>query len=315
MITNIVGRLDTQLAQVLIEAIILEVKLVKDQNIGVNIKQNPLSSGQFTGAGVINNNSTVPFLSQATNLVGGNGLNYFGKFGGSLEAAISAVASDSKIQILSRPHLQLSHATEGNFFIGESVPYITGVNNFGGFGTGNQTQSSYSEKEIGLNLTVTPFITPEGLVVMDIAQDFDSRGADVVIDGNPVPIINKRSVTSLLTVRNTETIILGGFISDNKSNSKSGVPFLKDIPLLGALFRTKDVGSTRSEIIVLIRATILPTPEMAAYVARQERDRLPGIKEAEADFKMEYGDRMHKADQETEKANKSDKIKQLDDTF
>ena len=87
--------------------------------------------------------------------------------------------------------------------------------------------------------------------------------------------------------RDRETIILGGYIRTNKSKTSSGVPLLKDIPLLGTAFRTKGSDFKRSELIVLIRPTVLNTPEDAAREAEEERNRLPGMRGMEED--MEYG--------------------------
>jgi type II secretory pathway component GspD/PulD (secretin) len=84
-------------------------------------------------------------------------------------------------------------------------------------------------------------------------------------------------------VRNRETIILGGFISDEKRKSASGVPFLKDIPILGFLFRNTSKQNDRRELVVLIRPTVLPTPEIAATAARDEKSLMPGITAAEAE--------------------------------
>ena len=93
-----------------------------------------------------------------------------------------------------------------------------------------------------------------------------------------------------------DTILLGGFIRDAKTDTESGVPFLKDIPLLGNLFKSKSSTSKRSELLVLIRPTILKTPEDAALMVSQERMRLPGIREAEAEFKAAEEARLRKVE-------------------
>ena len=77
-------------------------------------------------------------------------------------------------------------------------------------------------------------------------------------------------------MRDHDTIMLGGLIETDKNKNKSGVPFLMDIPMLGYLFRSSHVDETRNELIVLIRPTVLPTPEIAALTARPRRTRCPG---------------------------------------
>ncbi|MDX1952802.1 MAG: secretin N-terminal domain-containing protein [Verrucomicrobiota bacterium] len=286
MITNLVQKVDVLLAQVLLEAVILEVKLGDKYRLGVSAVQNPKKFGQdFTGAGVINNGQ--PFLNNLTNFPGAapDGFTYFGKINDTFDVTVNALAEDSNINIVSRPRIQTSHAIPGFFFIGETVPYITGFTDYGGLtGSGLSTRSSITERTIGLNLAVTPFITPDGLVVMEISQQFDQRGQDVIIENNPVPLVNSRQAEATLTVRDGDMIMLGGFISENKSKNKSGVPFLKDIPGIGALFRSKNTSNDRTELIILMKATVLQTPEDAALIARSERAQLPGVAAAEQEF-------------------------------
>ena len=298
MITNIVSKVDVLLAQVLIEAVIMEVTLGDSQKLGINWVQRPKSFGNGSaGTGVINNNQ--PFLSGLTNFPSGStaGLSYFGQINNQWDVALSAVAENSSVHIVSRPRIQTSHAIPGSFFVGETVPYITGFTDYGGYGgaTGLSTRSVVQQANVGFSLFVTPYITPDGLVVMEISQEFSTRGRDVMIDNNPVPIINGRNADSTLTVRDGDTIMMGGFITENRSRAKAGVPFLKDIPGLGVLFRSNNDSNDRTELIVLMRARVLRTPEDAAILASDERRDLPGIHQAEQDLQDANDKRKEKA--------------------
>jgi general secretion pathway protein D len=295
MITNIVDKVDKLLAQVLIEAVILEVSFNDSLNFGVSAAQNPRRWGDFTGAGGYNNGPG--FLSGVTNFPSGlpDGFSYWGKINPQLDVAVTAIAKSGNAKVLSRPRVQTSHANPGTFFIGESVPYITGTYDYGGYGSSYGARSQYTEKQIGISLDVTPFITPEGFVVMEISQSYDSRGTDVYIDGNPVPIINNRQASAMLTVRDGEAVMLGGFITENRNKSNSGVPLLKDIPLLGALFRSTSRDSRRTELLVFMRASVLKTPEDASRLVEKEKSQLPGVLEAEQEFKQSMDKRLKKA--------------------
>jgi len=295
MITNIVAKVDQLLAQVLIEAVILEVSFNDSLSFGVSAAQNPRRWGDFTGAGGYNNGPG--FLSGVTNFPSGlpDGFSYWGKINPQLDVAVTAIAKKGDAKVLSRPRVQTSHANAGSFFIGESVPYITGTYDYGGYGSSYGARSQYTEKEIGIQLDVTPFITPEGFVVMEIAQSYDSRGPNVIIDGNPVPTINKRVASAMLTVRDGEAVMLGGFITENRNKSSSGVPVLKDIPLLGALFRSTSRDSKRVELLVFMRASVLKTPEDASRLVEKEKSQLPGVLEAEQEFKESMDKRLKKA--------------------
>ena len=134
-----------------------------------------------------------------------------------------------------------------------------------------------------MELDVTPFINPDGLVVMDINQEIDDVNGYTSIDGNQVPNTDKRTLSSEIAVRNQDTIMLGGFIRSDKTASRSGVPVLEDIPVLGALFSSRSNTKAREELVVLMRPTVMTTPEAAAAQTLREERRLPGVSAAAAD--------------------------------
>ena len=297
-IKHVIGELDVLLAQVLIEAVILDVHLGKSFQFSLSAAQNQKS---FTGGGTpivggggFNNGPPfINFLSSATNSVSslgtnafsgigsGTGLNYFGDIGPTWDIAMQALQSDTTANVIQRPRIQTSQAKSASFFVGETVPYVTGTYYGGGYSGGNSSQ--YSQLSVGVELDVTPFINPDGLVVMDIAQEIDDISGNVQIDNNPVPITTKRTLNSEIAVRDHDTIILGGFVRDDKSKSKSGVPLLMDIPLLGNLFTSRSDSKTREELLVLMRPTVLKTPEAASSQTLTEERRLPGVSAAQSD--------------------------------
>ena len=99
-------------------------------------------------------------------------------------------------------------------------------------------------------------------------------------------------------MRDHDTIILGGLIETDKNKNNSGVPFLMDIPLLGYLFRSSHSDETRNELIVLIRPTVLPTPEIAALTATAEKNKMPGVRATEKEIQAEEVLRQKAADKE-----------------
>ena len=301
MIKDIISKLDVVLAQVLIEAIIMEVSLDDSKQLGVSyLETKPHGIGNyFNGIGGINNGNplTDSSFTALTNAAGGigSGFSYLAHLGGDLDITATAIAQDSRVNVLSRPRIQTSHAVPANLFIGNTVPYITGTA-FGYTGVGSQSQ--YTEKQVGITLNVLPLINPDGLVVMDIQQDIEQLGTPTTIDGNAVPTTTKRSASAKVAVKDRDTVILGGFISNTKSSSKSGVPFLKDLPLLGYLFRSTSDSHQRVELIVMMRPTVLPTPEIAAAVANTERNNLPGIRRAEIENRSDETKRLKQAERE-----------------
>jgi general secretion pathway protein D len=300
MIKDIVNKLDVVLAQVLIETIIMDVSMDDSWKLGLSAIQTPKQlSDSVAGAGGMNANKFFDFAGQdATNSIGqliGSGFRYFGKVNDNYYVTLEAAASDGRINVIQKPRVQTSHATPASIFIGNTVPYVSGTY-YGGGSYGNS--SSYQQLSVGIGLNVTPFINSDGLVVMQIDETIDEISGFSSIDGNSVPNTTSRTISAEVAVRDGETIILGGFIRNSNNKSKSGVPILKDIPLLGYLFRQTSDSKERKELIVLMRPTVLRTPELAALQVDKEKERLPGVLQAEQDineFELNAV-KQHKAD-------------------
>ncbi len=286
LLTNIVAKIDTLLAQVLIESIILEVSLDKGSDFGVSMVQRPQQFGKWSSTGASINDASI-----ATNLLGsafGSGFSYFGQFKNDFAFALSAMATDSNAKVLARPRIQTTHAQEAEFEIGDTVPYPRSSSPYyGGVGTTYTPYTTYDEKKVTTHLVVTPYITPDGLVTLEVTQNIDQLGPPVKVGQDEVPTIRTRSASAVLSVHDRETVILGGFITDRNTENNSGVPWLKDIPILGWAFRSKSNTKQRTELIVLIRPTILNTPEEASAIAESERKSLPIAAATARDFQKE----------------------------
>ena len=316
MIKEIISKLDVPLAQVLIEAVIMNVTIGNTFKLGVSADQKPknVGSGIIGGGGMNNGQGFLSTIQQIigyqTNFSGigsnlttivnpvfqtvsglgtnGNGfgsalpggLSYFGSIGPNYDVAVQAAETDDHASIIQRPRIQTSQAKPAQFFVGSTVPYVTGTYYNGGYGGGNSSQ--YSQLSVGVELDVTPFINPDGEVTMEIQQEIDDVDGFTKIDGNDVPKTLKRTLNATITVRDHDTVMLGGFIKSFKQTSKSGVPFLSDIPLLGNLFSSRSDQKDRQELIVLMRPTVLKTPELAAKNTVKESQRLPGVSSAAA---------------------------------
>ena len=348
-IKEIISKLDVLLSQVLIEAIIMDVTLGHSWNLGVSAVQNPQTyspSVPIVGGGGMNNgqsffnflqnasSSTTNSSASGTNLIttivntifsrgagaGTNGasfassvpsgLSYFGNIGPTWDVAVQAAESDSTVTVIQRPRIQTSQAKPAQFFVGSTVPYITS-SYYGGSGIGNS--SSYSTLSVGIELDVTPFINPDGLVVMDINQEIDDISGSTTIDGNAVPTTDKRTLSSEIAVRNGDTVMLGGFIRSDKTKSKSGVPLLQDIPIIGNLFTSRSDSKDRQELIVMMRPTVLKTPELAAAQTIKEQHRLPGVSAAAAEdtaYENKLIEAEHKAELKRAEAEQKAEQKQ-----
>jgi general secretion pathway protein D len=284
IIKKVIAQLDVVQPQVLIESIIMEVSLDDAFALGISGGQKPKQyNSTLQGGGAVNGSqlgAAQQFLGNVlsngiTQFPAGNGFTWFGNINNEWIVAINAAANDGRINVLSRPRIQTTHAVEASLFIGDTVPYITGtITDISG------ARSQYQQLRVGITLNVLPLINPEGLVVMDISQSIQQLGTPTTIDGNAVPTTTERSAAAKVAVRDGEAVMLGGLISTSRSKSKAGVPFLKDLPGLGYLFRSTSESSRRVELIVLMRPLVLPTPEAASIMAQNERETLPGVSSA-----------------------------------
>ncbi len=289
-IKDIIEKLDVVLAQVLVETLIMDVTIGDDWNFGVSAAQKTREFNQnFAGAGAMNANKFFDFTGQSsTNAFGellGSGMKYFGKVNEDIYISVAAAASQGKLRVIQRPRIQTSHATPARLFIGSTVPYVTSTFFNTGFGG---SSSSFQQLKVGIGLDVTPFINQEGLVVMKIDETIDELDGSTFIQGvGEVPNTKSATLSAEIAVRDGESVILGGIVRNSNDLSKSGVPFLKDIPLLGYLFRSTTNKKKRQESIVLMRPTVLRTPELAALQVKLERKHMPGISEAESVNRLE----------------------------
>ena len=320
-IKKIISELDVVLAQVLIETIILDVSLENAFNFGVTAGQRPYAINGNTNnvfGGVINNGNgplagVINFLNQVSGSNGqatansaftyppGGGVNYFGKFGESMrwDVFVQAAASDGRINVIQTPQVQTSHATPASIFVGRTVPYVQSTYYGGGYAGG--PSSSYQQLRVGIGLNVTPFINQDGLVVMKIDEQIDEISGSTDIQGvGAVPNTTSRTLSAEVAVRDRETIILGGFIRNSDQKTVSGVPILKDIPILGYLFTSRISQKERSELLVLMRPTVLRTPELAAAQVGEEKKRMTGVMQAEIDHEKAQK-KAYKAFQEKNK--------------
>lgn len=284
---KIIEKVDTLLAQVLIEGVIMEVGLNSGFKFGVDAKQTPTTYGKdFVGGGAMNNLGSGGLTNLFPNVPTGGGLSYLMNISSNYNILVSALGSDANVNVLQRPRIVTSHAVGARFFAGSTIPFVQGSFFGGGIGTGN---TYYERQDVGVELDVVPYLTKDGLVVMEVEQRIEEiapNNGGVQTTAN-APVTNKREANSMISIRSGEAVLLGGYIRASKANSESGVPFLKDVPLLGYLFRSTSIDKARTELMILMRPTILPTPQSAADLTNEYQEDSPQIRMMEDDFRKE----------------------------
>ena len=166
-----------------------------------------------------------------------------------VDLELSALQAEGEGEVISTPRVITANAKEASIEQGVEIPYQEST---------SSGATSVQFKKAVLSLNVTPQITPDGRIIMDLAIHDDTQGQTVsTANGGSVPSINTRKVNTQVLVNNGQTVVLGGIYEDDKTDTVNKVPLLGDVPLLGALFRFKEHKDDRTELLVFITPKIL----------------------------------------------------------
>jgi type II secretion system protein D len=255
-----IKRLDTQPRQVVIEALIARVDLTDNLSFGfawslqtdVNITGlKPFNKDINLSGDAVSKPFGTTFDKGAS-----DGFTFIATDpSGIVRARLTAALKDSRAKILAAPHVLVSDNREARIQVGSQIPLATSTTSTpisGGTEFTNTTTSTIQYKDIGIILNVKPQINDSGLVSLVLTQEVSSQGDTVKIAGSDFASINKTEATTELVAQDGQTIIIGGLIREDVTNSKDGIPLLSRIPLIGYLFSNTSRTSTRTELIILL---------------------------------------------------------------
>jgi general secretion pathway protein D len=188
-------------------------------------------------------------------------------------ATLRALATQGKLDVLSRPYILASDNQEARITVGQEVPFITNSRITDTGGTINTVQY----QDIGIILNVTPHINPEGLVILDVAPEISSlTGTTVPIQaGVEAPVFAKRSADSRVGIPNGQTIVIGGLMEDRKTSTIRKVPLLGDIPVLSLLFKRTEVNKSKTELLIFLTPHVAQQP---TNLKPMSQDEMGGLK-------------------------------------
>ena len=251
-IQRVLSEIDRPPRQILIEASILEVTLTRDFNFGVDwsvLKSNGRLDLQNVGNAAGTIAASYPGFS-ATFL------------SGSIKAAITALGAHSDVEVVSAPKIIALDNHTARLEVGDQVPIIT-QSSQSTITSGAPVINSVDYRNTGVILNVTPRISRDAKVLLDVAHEVSSV-AQTSTSSIDSPTIQERKLESTLILQDGTVVALGGLISTNKTKNISGIPFIEDAPLIGALFRGDTRTQARTELIVLLTARILPDPTLSS---------------------------------------------------
>lgn len=305
-IREVLRRLDVVPRQVLIEVLVAEVTLGDDMRFGVEwaISQQSRERGGVraidritgettntnadSGSGTNNASSGSSLFdlgaaigNRSADVVPLPGAGMFGIISDNrnFAAVVNAAAGKNKLKVLSAPHIMTADNHEAHILVGNEVPIVTTQSNATTTqtnGTSNILQN-IQYRDTGVILTVLPQVNSEGLVNMQIRQEV-SQVASATTGGIQSPTFSTRESETTVVVQSAETIVIGGIIDDIVDRSRSGIPFLMDIPVIGRAFRVESDNVRRTELIVLLTPHVVRDRQESRSATEAFRSRLKGMR-------------------------------------
>jgi type II secretory pathway component GspD/PulD (secretin) len=277
-IDKIMAAMDTAPEQVLITAKLIEVTI--DEYIGygleifTNHSANNLNDGRFTGGSFDTTQGAVgglfgqptgfdPFFATFTNP--------------RVDVRLELLANEGRVKTLSQPTQMVSNRQTANIVVGQEIPYLEASTQSGA----GAATASVAFKEVSIRMDITPTVLESGLVRLEVSVRVAEVIGNIAIEGNNTPVLSTRESTTDVFIRDGETLIMGGLMRERDRYDENGLPFLKDIPFLGYLFKSANQTTSKTDLLFFLRPQIVnangPRLEMANMDI--ERDLRPVIYE------------------------------------
>lgn len=276
IIEEVLVKLDIQPLQVLIEATIIEIRLRDQLRFGL---QYFIKSG---GLGITDTGSTV--LSRGVNsLLQPN----FPGFAFTLadtdqaRAILDTLSQLTEVKVVSSPQVMVLDNQPAKLHVGDQVPIIT-QSSISNVTDDSRTVNAVEYRDTGVTLEVTPRINASGLVTLEIAQEV-SDVVETDTSGIDSPTIQQRQILSTVAIAGGQTVALGGLIRESSNDSRSGVPFLVDLPVVGPLFGDSAADLNRTELLVLLTPSVVRNQREAYDLTASLRNRYQALLDLERD--------------------------------
>jgi len=277
---EVIAKLDVRRAQVLIEAIIVEVTEGTGNDLGISWIaganedvvagwNNTAATTSFDEDGNVITDTINPFSLPLTSLTGAGALHLGYLSGTDVRVAINAIASESNANILSTPTIIALDNEEAEILVGQNVPFITGQQLLSG--SNSDPFTTIQREDVGTELKVTPRVNNNNSVTLEIEQKVENvLPFAEAAEGASDIVTSKREIRTKVLIDDGAILVLGGLIEDKVTETKSKVPLLGDIPGIGRLFRNSSKKVDKTNLMVFLRPKILST-QVAGYEETRKR--------------------------------------------
>jgi len=291
-LVKLLERLDTLPRQVLIEVLVAEVTLNDNWSLGIewalsNNKVRLFNDSDISGA------TSKPRGFDPLNYPHDFFVNSAGIFSTVSDsekflALLKTFANDSKLSILSSPQVMVLNNETATVNVGDQVPIVTTetvldagattvVNSDGTTSATNRIDRNVQYRDTGIILTVTPRINYNGVIILDIDQQVSKAGENTLSNISS-PSISNRQIKTKLTVKDGQSILMGGLISKDVSRSDNGIPLLKDIPLLGWLFKSQSETTRKTELMIMITPHVIESENVLDQYVVEFKKKINGLR-------------------------------------
>lgn len=283
-IAEVIQNLDKPRPQVLIKVVFLEVQHSKGSDIGVEGGWAGKISGTTTGAfanafglsgigAAVTTNVNVFGQPVSSFLPMPPGAGLYQILGKDFQMTLRAIAQAGKAQLLSRPSILARDNQPASIIVGQSVPLITSVR----YDTFGNAINSVTYTDVGIILKVTPFIIGDGLVQLIVSPQssaIDPTTSVPISTGVSAPVISQRSADTVVVTPDGQTVVIGGLMRNDLSDSENKIPVLGDIPVLGNLFKRKTKSNVKTELLIFLTPHIVNMPAQLAALGEKERSQI-----------------------------------------
>jgi general secretion pathway protein D len=266
LLQETIASLDVRPAQVLLEVTVAEVTLGTGDQFGVDWQTAGGSSRtSFGDPGLVDTAGGRDFAFRVVTLRNAN-----------VRAILRALSSRSQVKVLSTPSVVATNNRESRIIVGSRVPFIASTR----LGNDIAIDRTVQYEDVGTALTIIPTINDDDYVSVRILQEVSSLTTQTIQSALNAPVISTREASTRAVIRDGQTVVIAGLIGTSREDIESGVPFLKDIPILGNLFKRRSIARNRTEVAIFVTPYIVradaDADELRERVRRRMNEQLPG---------------------------------------
>jgi general secretion pathway protein D len=268
LLRETIDALDTRPAQVLFEVTVAEIALGRGTEFGVDwsaVNRGGDVRAQF-------GNPEIPDTGSTSGL-----LRLVRLDGAGVRMMLRTLASTSDVRVLSTPEIIAANNREASILVGTKVPFVASTR----LGNDVSIDRAVQYQDVGTKLSIIPTINDDGYISVQLLQEVSSLTAQTIAAAQSAPVISTREASTRAILRDGQTVVIAGLIGETRQTLEQGLPLLKDIPFLGALFKRQSITRQRTELAIFVTPYLVRTDAEADAIRERVRkrldDRSPGV--------------------------------------